>query len=62
MTRALVDGITEIGGTYYLPYRLHPTRAQFRRAYPGHAAFTALKREVDPGLTFRNALWDGYLA
>jgi FAD/FMN-containing dehydrogenase len=62
MTRDLVDRVTEIGGTYYLPYRPHPTRAQFRAAYPGHAAFVRLKREVDPGLTFRNALWDRYMA
>lgn len=62
MTRDLVAGITGIGGTYYLPYRPHPTRDQFRRAYPGHAAFTQRKREVDPGLLFRNGLWDTYMA
>lgn len=62
MTRALVDRITEIEGTYYLPYRPHPTPEQFRRAYPRAGDFVALKREVDPGLVFRNALWDNYMA
>ena len=61
MTRALVDGITGIGGTYYLPYRPHPTPEQFMRAYPRADAFAAAKRALDPGLLFRNALWERYL-
>ncbi len=28
MTRALIDRVTEIGGSYYLPYRPHPTLDQ----------------------------------
>ena len=61
MTRALVDGIVGIGGTYYLPYRLHPTPAQFVKAYPRAEEFAAAKRALDPDLLFRNALWDTYL-
>ncbi len=61
MTRDLIDGITGIGGTYYLPYRPHPTQAQFERAYPRAAEFAAAKRSFDPSLTFRNNLWDQYL-
>lgn len=62
MTRELVGRITEIGGSYYLPYRLHPTVPQFRATYPRAGEFIALKREVDPDLLFRNALWDTYMA
>jgi len=61
MTRALIDGITGIGGSYYLPYRPHATTEQFRGAYPRAAEFASAKRELDPGLIFRNNLWDSYL-
>ena len=61
MTRGLVEGIIDIGGTYYLPYRPHPTVAQFERAYPRAAAFAAAKRAMDPNMLFRNNLWDSYL-
>ena len=61
MTQELVEGIVGIGGTYYLPYRPHPTVAQLERAYPRAAAFAAAKRAMDPDLLFRNNLWDSYL-
>jgi FAD/FMN-containing dehydrogenase len=61
MTQGLIDAVLGIGGSYYLPYRLHATDAQFQRAYPRAAEFAAFKRQVDPGLIFRNALWDRYL-
>ena len=61
MTRDLIDGIVAIGGTYYLPYRPHATVEQLERAYPGAAAFARAKRDLDPGLLFRNNLWDSYL-
>jgi FAD/FMN-containing dehydrogenase len=62
MTRALIDRVLDIGGTYYLPYRPHATLDQLTRGYPRAAAFAARKREADPGLVFRNQLWDGYLS
>ncbi|MDJ0626680.1 MAG: FAD-binding oxidoreductase [Rhodobacter sp.] len=61
MTRALIDRIVALGGTYYLPYRPHATVAQFTAAYPRAAEFAAAKREIDPSLTLRNNLWDSYL-
>ncbi|MGB3407684.1 MAG: FAD-binding oxidoreductase [Jannaschia sp.] len=61
MTRALIDGVLAIGGSYYLPYRPHATVQQFARAYPRAAEFAAAKRRLDPGLRFRNNLWDSYL-
>ncbi len=61
MTRALIDGMLEIGGSYYLPYRPHASVAQFHAAYPRAADFAAAKRSLDPQLLFRNALWDRYL-
>jgi len=60
MTQALIERVLAIGGVYYLPYRLHAKRDQVERAYPGLAGFIETKRRYDPGLLFRNALWDSW--
>jgi FAD/FMN-containing dehydrogenase len=60
-TRELIDAALDEGGRYYLPYRLHATPDQFRRAYPEAARFADLKRRWDPDNRMRNALWDKYL-
>ncbi len=62
MTQNLIEAVLAMGGSYYLPYRLHATTAQFQRCYPRAAELAALKRQIDPDLRFRNALWDRYLA
>jgi FAD/FMN-containing dehydrogenase len=62
MTRKLIDRVLALGGSYYLPYRLHASREQMRLAYPRLDEFVAAKRRYDPQLRFRNALWDTYLA
>jgi hypothetical protein len=62
MTSELIEGVLAIGGSYYLPYRPHASVAQFRNAYQRHNEFLAAKREVDPGLLFRNGLWENYLS
>ncbi len=60
-TRQLIDAALGMGGRYYLPYRLHATKAQFARAYPEAEAFAALKAKIDPQRRFRNRLWETYL-
>ncbi len=62
VTEALIERIGAIGGSFYLPYRLHARRDQVHAIYPNAARFVALKRQHDPGLLFRNALWDTYFA
>jgi FAD/FMN-containing dehydrogenase len=62
MTVKLIDRTLAIGGSYYLPYRLHATREQLRAAYARLDEFVTAKRRYDPHLRFRNALWDSYLA
>lgn len=62
MTRALIDRITEIGGSYYLPYRPHPTIDQLRRAYPRVEEFAEAKHRLDPGLLFQNGFWTNYIS
>jgi FAD/FMN-containing dehydrogenase len=60
MTRELIDAALESGGRYYLPYRLHATREQFRRAYPQAEEFFALKRKYDPNEVFQNQFYLKY--
>jgi FAD/FMN-containing dehydrogenase len=62
MTVKLIDRTLALGGSYYLPYRLHATREQLRAAYPRVDEFVTAKRRYDPQLRFRNALWDSYFA
>ena len=59
-TRELIDASLNLGGSYYLPYQLHATEAQFLRAYARAPEFFALKKRVDPTNKFRNMLWDKY--
>jgi FAD/FMN-containing dehydrogenase len=60
MTQELVDVVLDAGGRYYLPYRLHPTAAQFRRAYPQADGFFNLKRHYDPQELFQNEFYQKY--
>lgn len=60
-TRQLIDAALALGGSYYLPYQLHASRAQFHAAYPRAKRFAELKAEFDPRGQFRNRLWDKYL-
>lgn len=59
-SREMVDAVLSVGGTYYLPYQNHPTREQFRQAYPRADEYFALKRRVDPILRLQNQLWYHY--
>ena len=59
-TRELVNAALTEGGSYYLPYQIHATRAQFLAAYPDAEPFFSLKRRIDPDYKFRNRLWQAY--
>lgn len=58
--RELVDAVLAVGGTYYLPYQAHATRAQFLKGYPRAPELFALKAQLDPEFRFRNVIWDNY--
>jgi FAD/FMN-containing dehydrogenase len=60
MTRELIDASFANEGTYYLPYRLHATVAQFHRGYPQGRAFFERKREYDPDELFQNEFYLKY--
>ncbi|WP_073331093.1 FAD-binding oxidoreductase [Wenxinia saemankumensis] len=61
MTRALIDRVLDLGGSYYLPYRPHATQEQFLRAYPRAPDFAARKRQLDPEGRLTSTFWDNYL-
>jgi FAD/FMN-containing dehydrogenase len=60
MTIELVDAALQAGGEYYLPYRLHATPEQFRRAYPQADKFFDFKRHYDPKELFQNEFYLKY--
>ena len=62
MTEKLIDRVLALGGSYYLPYRLHARADQLRTAYPRVEEFVQKKRAHDPQLRFRNMMWDKYFA
>lgn len=59
-TREMIDVAIAPNGAYYLPYQVHATQEQFHKAYPNAQKLFALKDKLDPGLKFRNVLWDTY--
>lgn len=62
VTQALIDAAQQADGSFYLPYRLHATRAQLKKIYPATGHFVSRKHHYDPGLVFRNIMWDTYFA
>lgn len=62
MTEALIDRVLAIGGSFYLPYRLHARRDQVERAYPRLAHFVERKQHYDPKGVFRNQMSARYFA
>jgi FAD/FMN-containing dehydrogenase len=60
LTRELIDAALHSGGRYYLPYRLHASRDEFRAAYPQADDFFRLKRKYDPDGLFENEFYLRY--
>ena len=60
LTHDLIEAALASGGRYYLPYRLHATPEQFRRAYPQADRFFELKRQYDPDELFQNQFYLKY--
>ena len=62
LTEALIDLVGSLGGSFYLPYRLHARPDQLAKLYPNIHHFAQRKRHYDPGLLFRNLMWDNYFS
>lgn len=61
LTQALIDAVIAVGGAYYLPYRGHATREQFRAAYPMTKEFFAQKNGFDPDGLLTNNFFTQYV-
>lgn len=61
-TEALIEMVGGIGGSFYLPYRLHARADQIASIYPRAGQFVERKKYYDPALVFRNLMWDTYFA
>lgn len=59
-TQGLIDAALSVNGRYYLPYQIHATEDQFKKAYPNFQKFFDVKKKFDPTNKFRNKLWDAY--
>ncbi|MGO4735031.1 FAD-binding oxidoreductase [Bosea sp. 2KB_26] len=62
LSENLIDLAASVGGSFYLPYRLHARPDQLERLYPQLTQVLQRKRHYDPGLLFRNLMWDTYFA
>ena len=60
LTQQLIAEALHLGGTYYLPYRLHATPTQLQKAYPQFPEFIRLKRKYDPSELFQNQFYQRY--
>lgn len=60
LTRELIGAAVSLKGTYYLPYRLHATKAQMLEAYPQASVFFELKKTYDPQEVFNNQFYKTY--
>ena len=58
VTHDLIELALYLDGSFYLPYRLHYTPAQFRRAYPRAGELLALKSRHDPESRFASRFYD----
>jgi hypothetical protein len=61
-TEAMIEMVGAIGGSFYLPYRLHARNDQVASIYPRAGHFVERKKNYDPALVFRNLMWDTYFA
>lgn len=59
-TRELIDAVIAVWGRYYLPYQLHGTLSQVKKAYPRWDEYTELKKKYDPTGKFSNMLFEKY--
>jgi FAD/FMN-containing dehydrogenase len=60
LTGELIDYTSSLGGRFFLPYQLHYTADQLRRAYPEIDQFFRAKQKYDPGAVLTNTFYNKY--
>jgi FAD/FMN-containing dehydrogenase len=58
--RRLIDRALEVGGSFYLTYHSHASRAQVEQAYPNFPDFLAEKQKRDPESVWRSDWYRHY--
>jgi FAD/FMN-containing dehydrogenase len=59
-TKVMIDQVLSVGGSYYLPYQIHASLDQFKRAYPNSDKYFQLKKKYDPSERLQNNLLNAY--
>ncbi len=59
-TQHLIDTVSKLDGTYYLPIQLHASKEQLEKAYPTIDTFFGFKKQFDPQLIFMNYFYQKY--
>ncbi|XVN42795.1 MAG: hypothetical protein RCG15_00310 [Candidatus Rickettsia vulgarisii] len=57
-TQSVITEALKLGGTFYLPYRLHYTAGQVLKSYPNIGLRINIKRKYDPDLLLKNQFFD----
>lgn len=60
LAQVLTSKAISLGGSYYLPYRLHAEKNQLYHAYPSARSFFSLKKKYDPQELFVNQFYEKY--
>ncbi len=60
LTSRLIDLTAEVGGRFFLPYQLHYSGEQLRRAYPEIDDVFAAKRRIDPGELLTSTFYERF--
>jgi FAD/FMN-containing dehydrogenase len=60
LTGELIDFTSSLGGRFFLPYQLHYSAAQLRRAYPEINSFFRAKQKYDPTHVLTNTFYNKY--
>lgn len=58
--RELMDLVSEMWGSYYLPYQPHASFETFKKSYPNFEKTFKLKKKLDPELKIDNVLINKY--
>ena len=56
-THELLEATLAEGGSYYLTFDIIPRVEQFRKAYPRHEEYFALKRKFDPEARYSSVFY-----
>lgn len=57
-TKAIIDEVLKLDGTFYLPYRLHYSINQLQKTYPNLLHWLKIKEKWDPDHIFSSEFFE----